>query len=366
MKKNKYLFIIPNNVPGGAERVMSILSNELSKREYDIVYVTFDSESNFYNLNNDVRQIRMNLGTEKYNKFEKILILPFLEIKRYKKLNSILKSERPKCVISFMFMTNIISYFSCKKNKIPLILSERNDPTKYGKIKRLIMKSVYSKVQGFVCQSNKMKKYAEKEYRLKNVVVIPNPLSKNQIDTITIKKENKIINVGRLIPQKNQKFLIETFSKLDSKFNDYKLYIYGEGPLRKELENYVKELDLESRVFLPGVKKDVLKLNRDSKLFILTSNWEGYPNVLVEAMANGICSISSKFPSGSVEDIIKNGVNGFCFEPNDINNLKKIIEDLLSSDEKINRISKEGKKIFDEINVDKITDKWLNYIDSVI
>ena len=162
-KVKKIVFLLPNNVAGGAERVVTTLCNEFSKKNIEITLITFDSTSNFYNLEKKVNYIRLNLGTEKMSKLKKYLILLKYEIKRYHKIKENLEKIRPDCVISFMFMTNIIGCFCCKKLGIPIILSERNDPTKYSFVKRLIMKHVYSKADGLVCQSTKIMKYSEKK-----------------------------------------------------------------------------------------------------------------------------------------------------------------------------------------------------------
>ena len=363
--KRKILFVTPKNTSGGAERVMSTLVNEFSKK-YDVVFVTFDSKSDFYNISGKVKTCRLNAGTDNYNKIVKFILLPYIECKRFYNFKRVVKKEKPDCVISFLYTSNILSTIICRQLKIPIILSERNDPTMYNKLKKITMKWFYSKSDGFVCQSSKMKEYAENNYLLDNVVVIPNPLTMSQISDVVKKKKNKIITVGRLIEQKNHKMLIDVFNRIHNEYKNYKLYIYGEGEKRKELEEYVKTLNLQDYIFLPGVEMDVLKNNNDSKLFVLPSNWEGYPNVLVEAMANGICSISSKFSSGSAEDIIENGKNGFLFEVGNLDELTNIIRELLNNEDKIKCIGERGKQIYSSIKVDIIINKWDEYIDKVI
>lgn len=362
----KVVFLIPNNVAGGAERVIISLANEFAKKDIDSSLITFDSTSNFYSINEKVNYVRLNVGTEKYNKIIKYLLLPFIEIKRYVKLKKEIKRINPDCVISFMFMTNIIGYFCCKKLNIPIVLSERNDPLRYSNIKRKIMKKVYSKINGLVCQSTKIKKWAETEYKLNNIIVIQNPLSSNQISEKDISKENKIISVGRLVPQKNHKYLIDTFAKLSNKYEDYKLYIYGEGPLKDELVNQIKKLNMEQKILLPGVQKEVIKNNKDAKLFVLPSEFEGYPNVLIEAMANGIVSISNNFPSGSAEDIIQNGKNGYLFELSKKDDLYNKMDYCLEHYDEIKYIEKEAKKIFNKTRIDSIVNMWIEYIKKTI
>ena len=364
--KNKLIFISPKNTSGGAERVMVTIANQFSKKLYDVIFVTFDSSSNFYPVDKNVKIERLNVGTEQYSKVLKYFLLPYIEIKRYFKLKKLISKEKPNCVISFLFTSNILSTIACRKLNVPIILSERNDPFRYGKIKRFIMRIFYSKANGFVCQSSKMKDYAEKNYSLNNVVYIPNPLNEGQISTESVKKQDKIITVGRLIDQKNQRLLIDAFSEIHDEFSTFQLYIYGDGEKRKELEQQIKDLKLESFVFLPGVEKEVLSHNRDAKLFVLSSDWEGYPNVLIEAMANGICSISSDFATGSARDIIKNGVNGYLFQVGDKEELVEIMKRLLRDERKMSTVAEEGRKIYNKLEIKNIIEEWLDYIEMIM
>lgn len=369
MKKGKLkriCFLIPNNVAGGAERVMTSLANEISKRGIQSFFMTFDSNSSFYPLDKSVNVVRLNEGTDEYSKVGKKIRLPFIEIKRYYKMKKALKRISPDCVVSFMFMANVIGWLCCRKLHIPIILSERNDPSKYSSFKRKVMKYVYSRVNGFVCQSSKMKKYAEETYLLNNVIVIPNPISENQVTNYSGNKTKKIISMGRLIPQKNHLMLIEAFSKLPDKFNDYSLHIYGDGPLKKDLQKAIDELSLNKRVFLKGIEKDAIKKNADATLFVLSSNFEGFPNVLVEAMANGILSISSDFPSGSARDIIENKKNGFLFEVGNDNQLLELMTYCLDNYQNLKDVELNAKKIYNKIKLSHITDKWINYINSIL
>ncbi len=365
-KVHKVMFLIPDNVAGGAERVMTSLCSEFSRRNIDTYFMTFDSESNFYPLDEKVKVLRLNAGTKKMGKLEKYLKIPFIELKRKKRMKQFMKEIRPDVVISFMFMTNLIGWKCCRELGIPIILSERNDPLRYGKKKRKIMKYVYSRADGFVCQSDVVKQICEENYGLDNIVVIYNPIGDDQVETApVVERKKNIITVGRMIPQKNQAMLIRAFSKLPEEYSDYTLTIYGEGPLRNELEKLVSELDLESRVSLPGVEKNAIKNHRDAALFVLPSDFEGYPNVLAEAMSNGLVSISSDFPSGTAQMMIEEAKNGYLFSVGNEEELVQTIIKALSDEKNYQEIQKECVKLFDQTRLSKIADRWLAYIERV-
>ena len=362
----RVLFFSPSNTSGGAERVMSLLANELSK-EHEVFFVTLDSNTKFYELRADVKKISLNLYTVEESKIIRAIRIIPLEIKRYCKFKEVCKKIKPDVVVSFLFMTNVIGTLVCRKSNIPIIISERNDPMKYGKIKRIVMKCIYSKASVIVCQSDYMKDYAIKQYHLGSTYTIPNPLVSDQyVEKVIEAKKKQVISVGRLIPQKNQKLLIKAFTNLADKYPEYEMHIYGEGPLKNELQNYINTLKMEKRIFLAGVEKEVLKKHADAQLFVLSSNFEGYPNVLVEAMANGIISISTDFPTRSARDIIKENENGFLIPVGDEKALTNRIDLILSEPSKYSYIAKNGRRIAQEIDISIIATKWEKIMEKAI
>lgn len=360
----KILFFTPNNSAGGAERVMTLLSNEFSKKD-DIIFVTIENENDFYPLNNKIKRIKYGLTMKKMKTIKKFFMLPIVEIKRILNFNKTINENKPDVVISFLFTTNIISSIVCKLNKIPLIISERNDPNKYSFLKRLVMKVFYNNANAIVCQSNYAKEYALKNYKIKKCAVIPNPITEDQYEKYdeNLAKENKIITVGRLVEQKNQKMLINAFNEIKNQCPEYKLYIYGEGYLKNDLSKMIKKLNLQNRVFLAGVEKDVIKHNRNATLFVLPSNFEGYPNVLIEAMANGILSIATDFPN--VTDIIDDKINGFIVERNNEIQLSSLLLEILKNKEKYKYIESNGTNIVKENDISNVMNLWLKTIKAI-
>lgn len=205
------------------------------------------------------------------------------------------------------------------------------------------MKILYKYANGCVCQSKKVEKYMEEYYNINNAIVIENPISDIQFGEYIENKTNKIIAVGRLVKQKNHRLLINAFSNISEDYPNYSLYIYGEGNLRTELEQLIDAKKMNGKIILCGIQKEVIKTNRDAQLFILPSYFEGYPNTLVEAMANGIPVIASDVNSGTVAELIKNEENGYIFGVDNQEMLEMYIRKALSD---INRINDFAKKIY--------------------
>lgn len=359
--KNKIFFILPSNVAGGAERVMISLANYMAK-DSDVTIIFLDFGSDFYFISNKINEIHLGC----FKKTDSILGKIKIIYNCRKALYRYLKNNKPDILISFLFITNIIAISCCRKLNIPVIISERNDPSFYGVKQKKVMKMMYRRASGIVCQSEKVKTYMERNYKISNAVVIQNPIAENQIGDFLEQKSKKIISVGRLVKQKNQKLLIEAFSDIADKYPGYYLYIYGEGNLRAELENLIYLRKMQQRILMPGIQKEAVKVNRDAQLFVLSSDFEGYPNVLVEAMANGIPVVATDINSGTVSELIKDGKNGYLYNVNDKEGLKECLCKSLSDIERINSFAKNNLSIKEKLSIDNIANLWISFISTIM
>ena len=256
-----------------------------------------------------------------------------------------------------------------KIRKIPVIVSVRNDPNvEYkSKINNLVMKILYPLADGFVFQTEDAKNYFNKKIQSKSVI-IPNSIKETfiQREIYTGEKDKIIVNIGRLEKQKNQELLIEAFNDVKDEFLDYNLYIYGEGTLKENLKNKIKEMDLENRVFLKGEVENIEEKIEKSSVFVLSSKYEGMPNALMEAMALGVPCISTDCPCGGPKFLIQNGVNGILAKVDKKEEIVQGIRKILSDENFANDISKNAIKIREKLNPKVINFKWKNYIEKII
>lgn len=355
----KIMFCLGSMTKGGAERVVRNLSEYLIKENDVSIVVTPPGESS-YKLNNNVKYFT--LDKEK-NKNQNLIVRT---IRRIYNLRRIINKLSPDIIISMLpeptYRLVIANLF--KKNKV--IISVRNDPKiEYNTFaKRLIMNLLYSRANGFVFQTEEAKNYFRKSFKVKSKI-IPNPIDETFISKPykgTRKKE--IVSVGRLDEQKNQMLLIDSFSKIDKKYNDYKLIIYGEGILKEKLENQIKKLKLKDRIILAGNVNDVKSKIYKSKLFVLSSYYEGMPNALMEAMALGLTCISTDCPCGGPSFLIKDGYNGFLTKVGDEQDLIETINYALSIDTMT--IEENASKIATTLNPNKINKQWSDYIEYIL
>lgn len=365
MKNKKIVFAIPSMSGGGAERVVSILANSFIEHN-EVTIITITKNKSFYSLNENINHVSYDLqipGNYKILRiFKQIISLPLIFIFYFKELNKIEADVN----ISFLYQTNIIlSVIKLFSKNMTLIISERNDPFARNKLLNIIINMLYKFPDAIVCQSSAVMDYFLKETN-NYTTVIPNPLDLDLFPKYNenIIRENKIVAIGRLFPQKNYPMLINAFNMFNETISDYTLHIIGDGPEKKELIELVKNLNLTEKVIFEGAKKDFFKDIKNYKLYIMTSSYEGFPNSLVEAMAIGLPVISTDFATGVSRDLIGPN-NGKVVQINDIESLSKSMIEIVTDDEKIKSMSKNNHKIINVLAKDKIVEKWNTLIISL-
>ena len=360
----KILFCIDTMTSGGAERVIANLANYLSKLNHEVTILTLLDRECAYKLDSSVKYHSLKIREGKKKIFDKIKSI-FENKKKYLKY---LENNKQDIIISFLPRASYYSAMVAKKSKTKLIISERNDPSSiYNSIfKRVWTKFMYKKADGFVFQTKMASEFFNKDI-VNRSVIIPNPVNDSFfIDYYKGNRKKIIVSIGRLSSQKNQLLLINAFKKVSDNHSDYKLIIYGEGPLRNELENRIKELNLSDKVFLPGISKNILEDIYDASMFVLPSNYEGMPNALMEALALGIPSISTDCSCGGPRELIINNKDGLLIPVNDKESLIEAMENLINNPDKCLKFSKASNKKMKKYNVEEINKKWLAIINKVL
>lgn len=355
----KILFYIDNLQKGGAERVISNLSNYLIKdNEIDIMLNS--AKEIAYELNSNIKLIEIDK--------EKDIKNPILKnIRRLKMIKKEVRKEKPDVIISFLPTPSYRMLLLKKQLKRPIIVAERNNPEdEYSSfLDRMLMKKLYKKADGFVFQTNDQKKYFDKNIQ-NNSVVIFNPIKEEFMKKNLEKKENIIINVGRLTEQKNQEMLINAFAKVYNEHKEYKLKIFGQGPLKERLQKQIDNLNLNGKVILEGVSNNIKTELGKAKIFVMSSRFEGMPNALIEAMSQGLAAISTDCPCGGPKELIQNGINGFLIENDNEEELTYRLSQLLNDENMINSFSNEAEKIKENLRIDIISNQWKKYIDKIV
>lgn len=340
---------------GGAEKVIVALSNEFANKGFKVTIIgvsTHNTES-FYKLDDRVDYITLHNGSEKRIRF----------FKRVRLLKRTIKALKPDVVISFLPHVNVYTYYATIGMKMPVIVSERNNPKvdPKGFLLRRLKNNAFYQADGAVFQTAESSYYYRKSIRDKSVVV-HNPVEPKLLNVQSNSVKNKVVlSVGRLTEQKNFICLIDAFALFSNNHEDYILRIYGEGHLHDELLEYAKEKGIGDKFELLSPDSSWQEKEKDDAMFILSSDYEGMPNALLEAMCIGIPCISTDCPSGGPYELIKDGENGFLVKVGDSIQTASKMEEILKTnfefdlDEYRNRFA-----------IDTISNEWLNYIKQVM
>ena len=343
---------------GGAQRVMAIIANYLAERSWDVILVNDflpDPKVMQYQVSEKVRRVflRKDLGGNVIKK----------NFERLSALRKLVKDEKPNVVLSFLGRPNKRMLIATTGLHCRKIVSIRNDPSKeYGSswLKRCVTNLLFHLANGYVFQTEDASKYFDSAIQKKAVIIL-NPID-DQFYAIKRNHHPKnIISVGRLEEQKNHQLLIDAFAEVKDYFPSENLIIYGEGNLRGKLEKQIRDLGLEERVFLPGSTSDIGQKLSLAKVFVLSSDYEGLPNALMEAMAAGVPCISTDCPCGGPKSLIRNSKEGMLVPCNDANQMAKSLFVALS-DPKIEEIGKNARKRAIEFGSDSVMNKWVDYL----
>ncbi len=327
----KVFLLLPTLSSGGAERVMSNLAGCWISKGYDITLVlAIKSQSEqFYSISSDIPV--KTLCYSKGNRLHRI-ISKSLTILNFIKL---VKADKPDVVLSFLTSANIVNSVSRMFCNYRCIVSER-DYAYYSFSHEILLKLFLRFADGIVAQTGDAKELLLKKYRYlkkrKNdfIKVIPNPINIHSFLPPDRGCEQKtIVNLARLTPQKGQAFLIRAFCRVAGDYPDWKLMIYGKGPLEDELKKQIELSGLGNQISIHAPTKEVPDLLHRSAVFVLSSNHEGFPNALAEAQAAGVACISTDCKAGPSE-IIKSGENGFLVPVNDEVRMAQALQSLMA------------------------------------
>lgn len=356
----KLSFFIGGLSGGGAERVVCNLANYLATNHSVSIYTMSDDDST-YPLDERIERIcLLSRGERKGFLYNTII--------RYVRLLLIVRKTKDDAFV-IMLPETILMFMSLRwLTKVKVIVSERNLPASYPKWQQKMLRFTSKWADAWVFQTIDQKQWYSIDKKTMQTV-IPNavnitPLIRNEI--IPVNRSKTIINVGRLKPQKNQALLIRAFSFVVEKYPDYSLSIYGDGPLLNDLKCLAVELNVIDKIVFHGFVNDISSAICNAGMFVLSSDYEGMPNALLEAMASGIPCISTDCGGGGARAVIDNGKNGILVPCNDEIALSNAICWLIENSEHADMMGLEAQKVCDNLSPSKIYSEWERFIINVV
>ncbi|MDH3628766.1 MAG: glycosyltransferase family 4 protein [Acidobacteriota bacterium] len=318
---------------GGAERVATTIAGEFVDRGIRVTLVTLLAPTHdFYPVPLGVERVALDLGGYRPGFARAVQ----RNLRRLSSITDTLRQLAPDLVISFMDATNVLSILACQRLRLPVVVSQRIDPIRQddGPAWRILRRLCYPLADHVVSISHGIDRSFDWIPRSRRTVIHNPHVPRPAVDASAPLPEGLTpgrfaVGIGRLTRQKGFDLLLQSFGRVAEQ-TDWSLAIVGEGEDRAALERQRDQLGLRDRVVFTGLLADPFGLLRQSGLFVLSSRYEGFGNVILEAMDAGVPVVATDCPSGPAE-IIRDGEDGWLVPAEDIDalatTLKTVIED---------------------------------------
>lgn len=358
----KIAFHLNTLTHGGAERVVTNLANRFAAEGYQVFVATEWTDEDEFVLDERVHRIHVGLreGDEKRNRLSRYL-------RRIRYLEEFMEEYRPDVVVAFARLALFRALMAKKKTGVPVVVCVRIDPrSEYRGVRNFFQIKKYMKTaDGAVFQTKDAEDYFRRDLTCSSTIIL-NPITPKYLGLPPVKERNKtIVNAARLVAFKNQVLLVRAFSIVHEKHPDYDLKIYGpdsgDGTREKILQT-IAECHLEGVVHLMGNSDALEKELPQAALFAYSSDYEGLPNSLLEAMAMGLPCVSTDCPCGGPRTLIQNGENGILVPVGDAEALAGGMLALIENPERAAELGRKAAKIAEIASTDRVFEAWQDYL----
>lgn len=343
----KIIFIIPNMTGGGTERVISLLSAEYVRMGFQVAVMQFAGYQHAYELDG---------GVEDFSVSEQSGGNPLIQLHRIREMRKYFKKNPNGHIFAFCVNGAVFSAVATLGMRRPFLVAERNSPESCKEKK--IRNWAYRRADVITFQTADGIGYFPKDIARK-AVIIPNPIDAAVPQPYEGERAKKIVTVGRLHSQKNHALLLEAFSDFRKERTDYELHVYGEGELEEKLKAYAQRLGIGDSVVWHGFSARVKEEIVDSRMFVLSSDFEGISNSMLEALAMGIPTISTDCPIGGARAYIRHDESGLLVPVGDRKALAEAMLRIAGDDELAGRLSANGAKVREQYSPGSIAERFL-------
>jgi glycosyltransferase involved in cell wall biosynthesis len=350
---------------GGAERVVTNLANQFASEGYTVYVATEWYDENEFELDPRVTRVHVGLreGDDKKSRVTKFLL-------RVKYLKEFVKQYNPDVLVAFAHRANYRALMAAGNSKIPVVISIRINPIGYYDAfsDAVQIKWLFPKAAGCVYQTQEQKDFF-KPYLQDNSRIIMNPINPKYFGNgRPANIEKAVVHHARLVDFKNQPMLVRAFLKVHDKHPDYVLRIYGpdsQDGTKEILEKLIADNHAEEYVFLMGPSNNLEVEIPKGEVYAYSSDYEGMPNSLLEAMAMGMPVVSTDCPCGGPRTVIRDGENGFLIPVGDEDALADRICRLIEDKELAKSFGEKAKEIEKVASVEAIYEQWKEYLEGI-
>lgn len=344
---------------GGAERVVATMANAWVARGWEITLLTFDdgSEPSFYPLDARVDHRPLGIASSSSGAVQAIR----RNVDRIRSVRNAITSSRPDVVISFLDMVNVRVLLATRGLDLPTIVMEQTDPgqKQIGWAWNTLRRLLYPRAQRLVVLSATSRSFFGPAIQ-KRSVIIPNPIAiepPTWDENSNPKAGRTVVAMGRFAPEKGFDLLLEAFARIADDHPTWRLVIWGDGPLRPQLEALRDQRGLSERVSMPGRTTEPFVALRKADLFVMSSRREGFPLALGEAMACGLPAVSFDCPSGPRE-LIRHEIDGLLVPDGDVPALADALDRVMTNDAERQRLAARAVDVNERFGAERVLGQW--------
>lgn len=357
-------FLIKDLSFGGAERATVSLANYFALHSQDVEIITFKGSESFYPLEELVTVYTADLGELEQSASLKRL---FGSIKRIFVIRKIIKSQQLDVLIGMSFAMTWYTVLATMFTNTKSVGTERSNPYRYKatKLNTFLRKFFYNFTDGYIFQTRRAARFFGNK-KSERDIIIPNAIFNETVYSLSPPAERKkiICATGRLIKLKRFDMLIDAFAKIADQIPGYMLFIFGEGEEKNDLENQIEYLGLKDRIILAGTDPQAVKFVNYASVFVLSSDFEGMPNALLEALAMGVPCISTRCEMGP-DELIEDRVSGILTDVGSSEQLSEAMLEIIQNPDFAKKLSKNGRKLLKTHSIESISRQWLDYLNRI-
>lgn len=348
------LVVISSLGAGGAERVTTRLANAWVARGDRVTIVTLAPASDVPSYPLDPRVHRVGLGL--LSTSTSPVQAALATATRVRAIRHAIARAQPDRVLAMLDVTNVLTLLATRGLGMPVVVAERSDPARCPLRRewQWLRRRTYRWARAVVAQTDRAASFFD-GWPGVNAVVIPNPVEAPS--HVVVERHHTIVAAGRLGPEKGFDLLITAFAQIASTHPDWRLVIHGTGPLLGDLRAQAAAADLAERVAFPGHADDLESRLREAGLFVLSSRYEGFPNVLCEAMAVGTPVIATDIASGPRE-ILRGGEDGVLVAPESADALADAMRSLIEDEARRHTLGEHGRSVVTRYAMPAVLEMW--------
>ncbi|MBQ4416713.1 MAG: glycosyltransferase [Butyrivibrio sp.] len=361
----KIMFHLNDLAHGGAQRVVVNLADRFAAEGRDVILATeWYAEAEFPT---DPRVKRIHVGLSEEEASRGRISRFFI---RLNKLKRCVREVRPDVLVTFAQAANYRGLMACGKSDVPVVACVRTNPQ--GQYERFgdafVIRRYFPRAAGAVFQTEDQRAFF-RPYLPEGTRIILNPVDRKFFEAPRLPRENSVVQHARIADLKNHAMLIDAFVKVHKAHPDYVLKLYGpdsEDHTVAKLEAKIRHLQAESYVFLMGDTDAPETEIPKGSVYAFSSNLEGLPNTLLEAMAMGMPVVSTDCPCGGPRTVIEHGVNGLLVPVNDADAMADAILRLIEDRAFAERIGEQAREIRKRTDADMIFAQWKDYLETIV